>query len=226
MPSFDGSVLTFGGLDAGLGVLVRVPLLPLDLDMHRVDETIAGVMAGRDFEHATLTVDIAEAVAFLERSGISRKQIVLASVSQSAGASLLALKRIEASGGPLGGALLESPWKDLRDAARNHLKGPAGAVAEFLARPAEAIALRRAGRIAGFSPQDVSPLAASRELHTPIALLAGDADSVTPIEGVRAIARFHPDLTIVKGAGHCEAGGKLEGGWKGWAAPRLRDWGF
>lgn len=170
--------------------------------------------------------DIARAVAFLEGAGVPRGRIVLASVSQSAGASLLALRRLEACGGPLGGALLESPWKDLRDAAKNHLRGPLGPVLETFFRPAEAIALRRAGRLAGFRVEEVSPERACPGLRTPIALLAGDRDPVTPLEGVRAIARWHPDLTVVAGAGHCEAGGRLPGGWAGWAEPRLRAWGF
>ncbi len=170
--------------------------------------------------------DIVRVVGFLECSGVPRRSILLASVSQSAGASLLALRRLEDGGGPLGGALLESPWKDLRDAARNHLKGPLGPVLESLLRPAEEIALRRAGSQAGFRAGDVSPEKASPGLRTPIALLAGDADPVTPLDGVRAIARWHPDLTVVPGAGHCEAGGRLPGGWRGWAEPRLRSWGF
>lgn len=170
--------------------------------------------------------DIARVVAFLEGQGVPRRRIVLASVSQSAGASLLALRRLEDAGGPLGGALLESPWRDLRDAARNHLKGPVGPVLEALLRPAEELALRRAGRIAGFRVEEVSPERASPGLRTPIALLAGDRDPVTPLKGVRAIARWHPDLTVVPGAGHCEAGGRLPGGWQGWAGTRLRAWGF
>ncbi|MFN8010533.1 MAG: hypothetical protein U0P81_03930 [Holophagaceae bacterium] len=170
--------------------------------------------------------DIARAVGFLEASGVPRRRMLLAGVSQSAGASLLALRRLEEGGGPLGGALLESPWKDLRDAARNHLKGPLGPLLEALLRPAEEIALRRAGTLAGFRIADVSPEQASPGLRTPIALLAGDADPVTPLEGVKAIARWHPDLTVVPGAGHCEAGSRLPGGWRGWAEPRLRSWGF
>lgn len=170
--------------------------------------------------------DIARAVEFIEASGVPRRRILLASVSQSAGASLLALRRLEEKGGPLGGALLESPWKDLRDAARNHLKGPLGPVLEALLRPAEEIALRRAGSLAGFRVAEVSPEKACPGLRTPIALLAGDSDPVTPLEGVKAIARWHPDLTIAPGAGHCEAGGRLAGGWRGWAEPRLRSWGF
>ncbi|MDE3246894.1 MAG: hypothetical protein KGN80_12475, partial [Acidobacteriota bacterium] len=132
---------------------------------------------------------------------------------------------LERSGPPLAGALLESPYRDLRDAARHHLKGTLGWT-EVLARPAEYLALRRAARLAHFNPDDVSPLHASVGLRTPIALLSGDADGITPLEGVRAIAAHHPDLTVIRGAGHCEAGGRLPGGWKAWADARLEGWGF
>jgi pimeloyl-ACP methyl ester carboxylesterase len=114
---------------------------------------------------------------------------------------------------------------DLRDAARNHLRGTLGRV-EILARPAEWIGLWRAGRLAGFDPDAVSPLRSSRGLRTPVALLAGDADQTTPLAGVRAIARNLPDLTVVPGADHLEAGAKLPGGWRAWADQRLRGWGL
>ena len=65
-----------------------------------------------------------------------------------------------------------------------------------------------------------------RALHTPIALVTGDADAITPLAGVRAIARYHPDLVVVPGAGHCEAGGRLPQGWSGWAHSRLARWGL
>jgi hypothetical protein len=80
--------------------------------------------------------------------------------------------------------------------------------------------------MAHFAPMEVSPLAASRGLRTPIALLAGDNDVVTPLAGVKAIANFHPDLTIVHGAGHMEAGAMVLGGWRTWAGNRLGRWGF
>lgn len=220
------AVILHGFGDDAWGTAPRLRDLP-DLD------AVVFTLRGRDLHPevpSTLgaweAVDIANAVAFLEASGVPRRRIVLATVSQGAGASLLALRRLETAGGPLGGALLESPWKDLRDAARNHLKGPVGGFAEVLLRPAEELALRRAGRIARFRVDDVSPLGAARDLRTPIALLAGDADPVTPLDGVKAIAAHHPDLTIAVGAGHCESGARLPGGWKAWAEPRLRAWGF
>lgn len=226
-PQAKGVALILHGFgDDAWGTAPRLRDLP-DLD------AVVFTLRGRDLHPeipSTLgaweAVDIERAVAFLEANGAPRRRIVLVSVSQSAGASLLALRRLEATGAPLGGALLESPWMDLRDAARNHLKGPVGAFAEFLLRPAEEIALRRAGTIARFRVADVSPLEASKGLRTPIALLAGDTDPVTPLAGVQAIAAWHPDLTVAAGAGHCECGGKLPGGWKGWAEPRLKAWGF
>lgn len=225
-PQSKGVALVLHGFgDDAWGTAPRLRDLP-DLD------AVVFTLRGRDLHPevpSTLgaweAVDIAEAMAFIEASSVPRQRIVLATVSQSAGASLLALRRLEAGGGPLGGALLESPWQDLRDVARNHLKGPLG-VAEWLLRPAEEMALRRAERRAGFRTREVSPLEASKHLRTPIALLAGDADRVTPLSGVLQIARHHPDLTIAAGAGHCESAGRLPGGWRGWAEPRLRLWGF
>lgn len=115
---------------------------------------------------------------------------------------------------------------DLRDAARNDLKGMLGGV-EWTARPAEHLALWRAGRLAGFDPDAVSPLNAARGLRTPLALLAGDADGITPLAGVQAIASVSgAPLTVVPGANHLEAGRKLPGGWKPWADAKLRAWGY
>ena len=197
---FDGAVFTFRGRDVH-------PDLPCTLG-------------------AQEQWDAVSAVRFLESQGVSRRRILLVAGSQGAGVALLALRDLEAEGGPLGGALLESPFRDLRHAAIHHLEGTLGRF-EVLARPAERVALWRAGRIAGFDPDAVSPLRAARGLRTPLALLAGDADRVTPLRGVRAIAAAAgAPLTVVPGAGHMEAAGKLPGGWRAWAEPRLRAWGF
>jgi pimeloyl-ACP methyl ester carboxylesterase len=218
------ALILHGFGDDAWGTAPRLRDLP-DLD------AVVFTLRGRDLHPevpSTLgafeAMDIEAAVRFIEGRGVPRQRIVLVAVSQSAGAALLGLRRLE-TGGPLGGALLESPWRDLRDAARNHLRGTLGA-AELLLRPAEELALARAGRIAGFRAREVSPLEASQHLTTPIALLAGDADVVTPLAGVRRIAAHHPDLTIAAGAGHCESAGRLPGGWRAWAEPRLRRWGF
>lgn len=40
------------------------------------------------------------------------------------------------------------------------------------------------------------------------------------------LAATNPDLTIVPGAGHCEASNRLPGGWGAWANLRLQKWGF
>ncbi len=169
--------------------------------------------------------DVVRVERFLESQGISRRRILMVGTSMGAGVALLALAKLEQSGEPLAGALLESPFIDLRDAARNHIKGTLGWT-EVLARPAEWIAIFRAARIAHFNPGDVSPLKASASLRTPIALLAGGADCITPLDGVRAIALHHRDLTVVSEAGHCEAGARIPGGWKAWADARLSRWGF
>jgi len=137
--------------------------------------------------------------------------------------ALLALSDLERTGAPLAGALLECPFEDIAEAAKNHLRLALGPF-ECLARPAEGIALRRAGKLAAFDPSAVSAAKAAEGLRTPIALVTGDADPETPLEGVRRIARKHPDLTVVSGAGHCQASGRLWGGWRGWAEKRLEKW--
>jgi alpha-beta hydrolase superfamily lysophospholipase len=199
-PGFDGAVFTFRGRDMHPGI-------PCTLGAHE-------------------QWDVVSVVRFLEGEGVPRNRIILVAASQGAGVALLALRDLEGEGGPLGGALLESPFMDLRDAARNDLRGTLDAFEPF-ARPAERIALWRAGRIAGFDPDAVSPLEASRGLRTPVALLTGDADPITPPAGVRAIAAAsHAPLTVVPGASHLEAGRRVPGGWKAWADERLRAWGF
>lgn len=169
--------------------------------------------------------DVAGVVAFLEERGLHRSRILLVGVSQGAGVALLALADLEKDGAPLAGALLESPYRDLRDAARNHLRNHLGGW-EVCFRGAEAMALKRASACAHFDPKLVSPLGASRGLRTPVALLAGDADRITPLRGVQEIARYHRDLVVVSGAGHCEAGPRLPEGWGNWAQARLARWGL
>ncbi len=200
LPDFDGAVFTFRGRD-------ERPAIPCTLGAHE-------------------QWDVVSAVRFLEANGVPRNRIVIAAASQGAGVALLALRDLERQGGPLGGALLESPFKDLRDAARNDLRGTLGRF-EPLARPAERVALWRAGWIAGFDPGAVSPLEAARGLRTPLALLAGDADTITPLPGVEAVAAAaRAPLTVVPGAAHLEAGRQVPGGWRAWADLRLQAWGF
>lgn len=169
--------------------------------------------------------DAVSAVRLAEAGGWPRDRVLFVASSQGAGVALLALQALEAEGRPLGGALLESPYRDLRDAARNHVRGFLGG-GEWLSRPAVALALRRAGRLAAFDPEEVSPLRAARGLRTPVALLAGDGDQVTPLAGVRDLARALPDLTVVPGAGHGEAAARMPGGWAAWAESRLDRWGL
>lgn len=169
--------------------------------------------------------DVVEAVRFLERSGWPRHRQVLVGASQGAGVALLALADLEQEGPVLAGALLESPFRDLREATRNHLRGTLGGL-EPLARPAEWLGLWRAGRLAGFDPAAVSPVAAAARVRTPVALLAGSGDRITPLDGVKAVAGHHPDLTVVAGAGHLEAGAAVPGGWRAWADLHLQAWGL
>ena len=169
--------------------------------------------------------DVVAAVRYLEAQGVPRSRIVLVVSSMGAGIALLALSDLERSGANLGGALLESPFEDLGAAARDHVRGTVGAV-EWVLRPGEYLAMARAGQLARFDPSRVSPLEASRGLRTPLALLAGDADTITPIGGVRKIAQQGYPLTIVRGANHLEAGARVPGGFRAWSSRWLAAWGF
>ena len=169
-----------------------------------------------------LQKDVAAVVKDLQAEGVPRGRIILAGWSMGAAVALLALEDLERDGGPLGGALLECPFEDLQAATRDHLRGTLGPF-EVLARPAEWLALGRAGRLARFDSAAVSPRRAARDLRTPLAVVTGAADRETPVAGVLALGV--PDLTVVPGAGHCEAGNRLPGGWGGWARIRLQRWG-
>lgn len=169
--------------------------------------------------------DVVAAFRYLESTGFPPDRIVIAGWSMGAGVALLALEDLEKEGVVPGGALLECPFEDLERAARDHIKGTLGRL-EVLARLAEYLANREAGRIARFDPSQVSPAHSSRRLKCRIALITGDADRETPLDGVQRIAQAHPDLTIVPGAGHCEASNRLPGGWEAWARVRLRNWGL
>jgi pimeloyl-ACP methyl ester carboxylesterase len=135
------------------------------------------------------------------------------------------LEDLEKEGKSPGGALLECPFEDLERAARDHIRGSLGRF-EVVAYLAERFAIREAGWIARFDPVLVSPVRSSERVKCRIALITGDADRETPLDGVQKIARFHPDLTVVHGAGHCEASNRLPGGWEAWARLRLNAWGF
>lgn len=226
-PNATGAAILLHGFgDDALGTAPRLRDLP-GLDV------LCFTFRGRDLMPETASTlgghergDVAAVVRFLEgAAGWPRSRQVLVGCSQGAGVAILALADLEQHGAPLAGALLESPFMDLHDAARNHLRGTLGGF-EVLARPAEWIGLWRAGRIAGFDPGTVSSVRASQGLRTPLALLAGDADRITPLPGVQAIAWNHPDLIIVPGADHLEAGNRVPGGWKAWADLRLRSWGL
>lgn len=199
LPDWDILLFTFRGRD-------RVPAAPSTLGAHEQWDAVS-------------------AVRLAESGGWPRSRILFVAASQGAGVALLALRDLEREGSPLGGALLESPFLDLRDAARNHLRGPLGRWAP-MARPALELALIRAGHLAAFDPEAVSPLRASRDLRTPLAYLSGTLDSVTPLDGVRALAGSRGDLTVVPGAGHGEAAARVPGGWAAWAAVRLSRWGL
>jgi pimeloyl-ACP methyl ester carboxylesterase len=169
--------------------------------------------------------DVLAAFHYLESAGFPPNRILIAGWSMGAGVALLALEDLEKEGKTPGGALLECPFEDLERAARDHIRGSLGRF-EVIAYLAERIAIRQAGRLARFDPGLVSPVRSSERVTCRIALITGDADRETPLDGVQKIARFHSDLTVVPGAGHCEASDRLPGGWEGWARLRLSAWGF
>lgn len=195
-------------------------------------DAVAFTFRGRDRDPSTPCTlggwerqDVVAVVRHLMRSGFPPNRIVIAGWSMGAGTALLALVDLEQEGFRLGGALLECPFEDLDHAARNHLRQTLGPLTP-LAWLAQKTAMFRAGQRAHFDPAAVSPVRAAKGLRTPVALVTGDADALTPVEGVRRIAMDHPDLTVVAGAGHCEASGRLPGGWKAWAQERLTAWGL
>lgn len=169
--------------------------------------------------------DVVAAFHYLEKAGFPPHRIILAGWSMGAGVALLAMEDIEKEGKLVGGALLECPFEDLERAARDHIRGTLGSL-EFLARLAEHLAVKEAGRLARFDPAEVSPVRSAKRVKSRVALISGDADAETPIDGVQRMALAHPDLTIVGGAGHCEASNRLPGGWETWAKVRLEAWGF
>ena len=169
--------------------------------------------------------DVVAAFHYLEAAGFPSERILIVGWSMGAGVALLAMEDLEREGKNLGGALLECPFEDLKQAARNHIRGTLGDL-EVVVCLAERFALGEAGRRARFDPAQVSPVRSSERVRCRIALITGDADLETPLEGVRRMARFHPDLTEVQGAGHCEASNQFPGGWEAWAKVRLAAWGF
>jgi pimeloyl-ACP methyl ester carboxylesterase len=169
--------------------------------------------------------DVVTAFHYLEGEGFPPDRILIAGWSMGAGVALMALEDLEKEGKSVGGALLECPFEDLEQAARDHIRGTLGRF-EVLARFAEWLAIRQAGRMAHFDPSRVSPVQASQRLKCRIALITGDADRETPLSGVQKMARFHPDLTVVPGAGHCEASNRVPGGWETWSRVRLERWGL
>lgn len=225
-PNPKGAVIYLHGFgDDVWGTLGRAQCLP-DFD------AVGFTFRGRDSDPGvpcTLGAwergDVVAAFHYLEQAGFPAERILLAGWSMGAGTALLALADLEREGRILGGALLECPFEDLGRVARDHLRGTLG-IWEVLAVPAERCALWRAGRQARFDPAAVSPFHASRALKSRVALITGDADRDTPLDGVQAIARYHTDLTVVPGAGHCEASQRLPGGWERWARIRLARWGF
>lgn len=199
LPEWDAVGFTFRGRD-------RVPSIPC---------TLGG------WERK----DVLAAFHYLERAGFPPGRILIAGWSMGAGVALLAMEDLEVEGKMPAGALLECPFEDLDRAARDHIRGTLGNL-ERVAWLAERFALREAGRVARFDPSQVSPVLSSSRVKCRIALITGDADRESPLDGVQRIARFHPDLTIVPGAGHCEASQRFPGGWEAWARARLVAWGL
>lgn len=221
-----GAVIYLHGFgDDAWGTLGRAQALP-------EWDAVGFTFRGRDRDPSTPCTlggwerkDVLAAFHYLERAGFPAERILIAGWSMGAGVALLALEDLEQEGKVPAGALLECPFEDLARAARDHIRGTLGRW-EGVAFLAEQVAIRAAGRMARFDPALVSPVRSSARVTSRIALNTGDADRETPLDGVQNIARFHPDLTIVPGAGHCEASNRFPGGWEAWARVRLKAWGL
>lgn len=218
-------VLLHGFGDDAWGPLLGAYGLP-DVDL------VGFTFRGRDRDPSTPCTlggwersDVVAVVKYLESQGVPRSRIVLKGASQGAGVALLALEDLEKDGGPLGGALLESPFRDLRSASRQWLGKILGPPTVLL-YPAIEVGLWWGGRRAHFDPEAVSPIHASRGRTTPMALVSGTADRQTTIDGVREIAANIPDFIEVEGAAHMEAAARLPGGNTGWSTSRLVRWGL
>ena len=107
--------------------------------------------------------DVVAVVKRLEAMGVARSQVLIAAWSQGARRGPSRPLGSGEDGAPLAGALLECPYEDIGQAAKNHLRLVLGSF-ECLARPAEWVALRRAGRLAAFDPSEVSP--PGRRIHS------------------------------------------------------------
>jgi hypothetical protein len=218
-------VLLHGFGDDGWGTFLGASGIP-EVDL------VGFTFRGRDRDPSTPCTlggwersDVVAVVKYLESQGVPRSRIVLKGASQGAGVALLALEDLEKEGGPLGGALLESPFRDLRSASQ-HWVGKILGPPTVLLYPAIEVGLWWGGHRAHFDPESVSPLNASRGRTTPIALVSGTADRQTTIDGVREIAANIPDFIEVEGAAHMEAAGRLPGGDTGWSTSRLVRWGL
>jgi pimeloyl-ACP methyl ester carboxylesterase len=67
--------------------------------------------------------------------------------------------------------------------------------------------LNKAGVIAGFNPDDASPLAGIEKTRAKVLLIHGDADEITPCEAsekLHAAAADHSELVMVHGKGHLD----------------------
>jgi len=67
--------------------------------------------------------------------------------------------------------------------------------------------LKQAGEIAGFEPNDASPVDAIAKTHAQILLIHGDQDLITPVEASRelnAAASDHCELDVMTGKGHLD----------------------
>jgi alpha-beta hydrolase superfamily lysophospholipase len=200
LPEFDVVTFTFRGRD-------------------RHPETVATLGGWEQLDTVAVVYDLAG-------RGTPRNRMLLVGASQGAGVALLALDRLEREGGgPLGGALLESPYESVAASTRNQVRRAVGRW-EWTLRPAEFLALARVGHVAHFRPLAVSPREVAGRLRTPVAILAGDMDDVTPLGGIQAIASRQGELTVVPGCRHLEAGIRVPGGWNRWSEPYLQRWGF
>ena len=99
--------------------------------------------------------------------------------------------------------LIESTFSDLRQIVYDYQKRFSyGIGLKFLSN----VALNKAGKIANFNPDEVSPIASVSKIYQPVLLTHGDADENINIEYgkdlFRALVSKDKEQIIVKGGGH------------------------
>lgn len=136
--------------------------------------------------------EVVKAVHQLESEGVPRHRILLMGRSLGASVGLLALARLEAEGGPLGGIIWEGAPLSSRDFAERLVRGPRDrwwhpGIAPLVGW----LASHRAARRGAYALDATSPLVAlqGRVLDTPSLAFMATQDRLAPLPGQRTLAR-------------------------------------